>query len=266
MHLLPGYSLHHGAPCLHCNARLPVPLPSHPCRAAAVLLVSKRWHRVFLSEPALWRQFSLSHAPPSGSRASELALLRRVSGLVASLRLPQLVPEELSEALAAAQPGRLQGLALNASSWQLVAAVPRSYCLNKLESELGKPAGFGAALPQLPYLRSLGMSTAGATLRHADLSGVLAATQLTELSLSVGSFEQPEALRQLTHLSRLVRLHLAAVRSAARLDPQHPAHLPALTSFLFQSEAVDPSDASGVQVGPPCLRIAHALPADASSA
>lgn len=238
------------------TATCPNALPL-PRSAAAALLVSKRWHRVFLSEPVLWRGYTLDTL--GSGCASELALLRRVGGLLAWIELmdeggPGVNrPAVQAAVMGALQPQRLQDLAAEYPTPQLLAALPRFSRLSRLE--LGTyyrklPAGTGAALQQLQQLHSLSLAcssklpagTAAALrqlvqlrslslnvekLQQGAVDAILACTQLTELSLERVTFEQRGALLQLTQLSQLASLAL----QARGIQLPEPALLPDLTTF-----------------------------------
>ena len=236
--------------------------PSHPLRAAAALLVSKRWHRVFLSEPVLWRQFSIDrHAPPQ-KLASDLALLRRVGGLVASLKVNKHGSEVLAAALSHVQPAALQDLEAYKPEPQQVAALPRFSRLTSLLLSYDFLSGAVAAaflqLPQLHSLRLLCEHVAGEVP-----SALAGCTQLSRLAVEAGVFQQPQGLRQLTALRQLKALSLVvlnlddlgatAVAEDANLYPPDPVLLPALESFNLYFESA-PTDV-GVQVRCCCQQL-----------
>lgn len=135
---------------------MPVP-PTPPCRASSLLLVSTRWCRVFMSDPAVWRQL-----PRCRDAASELALLRRVGRKLAMLSLGyRSSPEEPVQLLALAEPRQLQQLEVEWAVPQVVPALPRFSRLTRLlvgslQAEI-LPA-MCAVLPQLPLLRWLSLS------------------------------------------------------------------------------------------------------------
>ena len=226
------------------------PLRCQPLRAAAVLLVSKRWHRVLLSEPALWRQLSVR----ASHHDSELALLRRVGGLVAVLVLRNDSGEECLRALACVQPQQLQALEAWCSAQLLAPELPRFSHLTRLD--IGSwhaqlPEGIGAAILQLQQLRNLALCSD--SLQQGAIDAVAASAQLSELSLQAHRFERPQGLRQLTRLRQLSRLRLYAEDENAGLYPPEPALLPALTAFHFEVELASPSTGGvGVQVRPAC--------------
>ncbi|PRW45516.1 small GTP-binding [Chlorella sorokiniana] len=202
-------------------------------RAAAALLVSKRWHRVFLSDPALWRQFSIGHPAP----VLQLALLQRVGGLVSSLSIDNTV-EQQAEVVACLQPARLQDLLLWHAEPQLVAALPRFsnltlLCIGTIEDDM--PAGMDVALLALPHLRNLSLTNS--SIAETVAAAVATCAQLTQLWLRTDRFEQPRALRQLTRLCQLNSISLLAAGEDACLHAPEPALLPALETFELRRNA-----------------------------
>ena len=212
---------HHGPLLLRCQLR----------RAAVALLVSKRWHRVFLSKPALWRELRV--APHETD--VELPLLRHVGGLVASLTLDYVRGKVQAEALSYLRPDRLQTLAvLRASvSQQLPPALQRFSCLTRLQ--LAWPSGsehsLVTALLQLAQLRSL--SLIDGTISAQLAAAVIAMTQLRELSLEAQTFAQPQVLRHLPRLRQLSSLRLDAGAEDAGMHAPEPVLFPSLKSLYF---------------------------------
>lgn len=225
-----------------------------PRRARSLLLVSKRWHRVFMSEPALWRQCSVHRS----TAAADMALLRRVGSLAASLDMGHHVSEEQqAEALACAQPARLRELVVFSPQSQLAAAL-RSYSrLRELRifqtyQNRPLPAGLEAAISQLTELQTLVLR--GKEMPQDLLAAVLGSTQLKERSLCADSYEQPQALLELTCLRQLTSLSLS-LRSNdphASISAPQPALFTALELFEFVFGGASELDDAGVQVSVPC--------------
>lgn len=216
------------------------------------MLVCKRWRRVLLSEPTLWRAFAIGSCSSSLPIASELALLQRVGSLVASLTLESEVSgKQLNTATACLQPQQLQALEVWEPSQQLIAALPRFSRLTSLD--LGTwhhdlPAGTAAAITQLNQL--CGLSLGSDHMPHAVIAAVLTCTQLRKLHVEYDSIEQPQALRQLTALHQLTSLELEVLAADEEgcLHPPEAALFPALQTYRFSVECSETSDSLGVQV------------------
>ena len=220
-------------------------------RAAAALLVSKRWHRVFLSEPALWRQYAVAVYDPL--QDWQLALLRRVGGAVTSLSVAADLSEEAQARMFGwLQPSQLQQL-------DVAGAVPQLGELLLPFSRLGTlhisawqdeplPAGTSTAVRRMPQLHSLKLVSMGGSMSAELVAAVADATQLRELWLEARSFEQPRALCQLTRPRQQRALHLSVCGRDAWFDVPEPAQLPALVAFAFVSGGYPRQDAVRVQV------------------
>ena len=227
------------------------PPPPLARRAAPALLVSKRWHRVFLSEPALWREIAFTgYGPPQGS---QLALLQRIGGLVASLT----AEAELSEDVQARmfgwlQPSLLQQLDVTGAAAQLGELLLPFTRLGTLhistQPNVPLPAGTSAAVRHLPQLHSLKLVSSGGSMSAELVAAIADATQLSELWLEAPSFEQPQGPRQLTRLRQLCALHLTIYDRDAWFDVPEPAQLPALVAFTFDGGEYSMPDAVRVQV------------------
>ena len=255
--LIAGLDSAGAAPCRSTHPLLP---PTRR-RAAAALLVSKRWHRVFLSEPALWRQFKLNTIERTTSpavQASQLALLQRIGGLVACLKL------DAEEAVQAAvmphlRPSQLQVLEVLGATQPLLAALPRFSCLTRLDLNRVEPklqASVGAAILQLPQLFSLRLRCNMDQMSQSCITAALGCTQLSQLHLDAGSFEQPQTLQQLTRLRLLSSLTLITYGNGGRFKAPVPTLLPALRTFEFACLDANPSEHVGVRVSAP---FKHAL-------
>jgi hypothetical protein len=207
-----------------------------------VLLVSKRWHRVFLSEPTLRRWVSIARHRGIGVQpAAQLALLQRVGSMVTSLSLLHLHGQEIQAVLESVRPDQLQQLIVVDIESQLAAALPRFSSLTTLsvsQSSIGIQAvGVAMALPHLLQLRRLYLCEES----HAPTSlaaGIAACVQLTELRLFIDSYDQPGTMHQLTALHQLCSVWLEARSEHGLLEPPAPVLLPALTAFRYQA-AVD---------------------------
>lgn len=229
-------------------------VPSLLCRATSALLISKRWHRVFMSEPALWRQFG----GVCRTAASELALLRRVGGLANELCLGTFRDgsDEQAEALSLVQPSLLQELQAWSSAPRVLAALPRFSRLTRLDFgayDYDTPPGLAGALLQLPRLQRLSVN--GQTLSEQHVAAIAATTQLMELSIEVACFEEPQSLLQLTRLRQLSALQLVAQRTGECYDAPAPALLPALKWYAFSTSEEEFDEHTVVRVGsvqPPC--------------
>lgn len=210
------------------------PLPCRLCRRS-LILVSRRWHRLFYAEPELWS--SLEVARLGREQEPELiqrlerqaALLRRVAPLVErfSLNLLGLGMSPAAEAamahcLSALQPGRLAELEIwvPVSSFETTgAALQRlagvtSLALNSANSQL-----VSATLSALGgHLHALQLEVGD--LYSAVLDSIAQLAQLT--ALDIGADDWPP-LGPLTRLSRLRQLELydagLAQQRAMQLNP-----------------------------------------------
>ncbi|PRW61492.1 receptor 12 isoform X1 [Chlorella sorokiniana] len=214
-------------------------------------MVSKRWHRVFLTEPGLWAGFEILADDPEQpwGGGARLALLQRVGSMVSSLEIGEEVTEaDQAEAVRWVQPRQLEELFVLNAAPQLVEALPRFSCLTLLSLGLTEDylhPGTAATIRQLPQL--LNLTLYSSTLPPHALEAVLACAQLTNLHLSSDEFEQPQALTQLTRLRQLGSLWLLTV-SEERLYVPEPAQLPALTSYQFEVNGSQWGSHRGMQV------------------
>ncbi len=213
----------------HCTHR---PTSAPPPAQASITLVCHRWHRLFYSEPALWRSLelpakSLAYANVAGRAqqwfAAKARLLRRVGGFVQHLKYKrtqsyfqdgynkmldvqqvaadcggewQLGSSVLAH-LSTVQSLRLEWITVDAAA---AAALQRLTSLTQLyiEGDDDLPGSLLAALPSLPQLLSL-------RLFGGTMPGLRAAlcplTQLTQLECAAA-----EPLPPLTILFPLAQL------------------------------------------------------------
>ncbi|KAL4422887.1 hypothetical protein ABPG75_009084 [Micractinium tetrahymenae] len=182
-------------------------------------LVSRRWRRVFFSEPGIWRHTSTvlpNHSGPAGL-AVEQRMLQRVAPLVHSLVATQregpegLSPaagEQLAATLRVLRAALVARLDLDWSEGGLTPEVFSAGCLGRLSglTELSLrsvrlPDEAAEAVHRLTTLRDLAVEAR--SIAYELLSGLSALTQLTRLHLGSG---QLLSLSPLTHLSALHRL------------------------------------------------------------
>ncbi|PRW44546.1 L domain [Chlorella sorokiniana] len=219
---------------------------------ASLVLVSHRWKRVFLSEPGLWRLFTMLIHRSSETREQQSQRLKRRAALL-RLVAPHVVRfrwEEhtdkwrlaatrcLERCLAALSSSQLAELQLSGPCISLAGA-PAAAALRQLSSRvtslslgacLARPASVVlAALSS--QLHSLQVSTAG--LPPELLGSIVQLRQLT--ALRIETYAWPD-LSSLTRLSRLRQLVLVDVRvgGPGRMQPPMPASFPAgLERFSF---------------------------------
>ncbi|KAL4443581.1 hypothetical protein ABPG75_011318 [Micractinium tetrahymenae] len=233
----------------------------------AVTLVCKRWNRVFYSAPGVWRQFAVTaprqpEAPTQEEEeeqlhqqqqwaAARLRLLRRVSGMVESLRIFR--GDEL-EATGIASGGRVavfvhflspelarevcllgfNDISLPAEGLAVLHRLTRLESLALDSSEL--PVNTAAVLRRLsPSLRSLNMSAG--RIDPAVLEALPQLLQLTSLQLSSYRQLPPFDWQRLTALQQLWHLGLCQADSSdkAPLAPPPPAIFPDLRSLHFST-------------------------------
>ncbi len=200
-----------------CRSLLPTtprsPPPSAPFPVQpAITLVSRRWHRVFYSEPDFWRCVELVAEPLDRAAsqgqarqcfAAQASVLRRVGGFVQHLCCSQVLgtggdKTPLDTAQLAADSG---------SEWQLGSSVLAHLSPATLQSLRLEWVPVDATLPA-----ALGRFT-GLTQLQVDYRGMLPSSLLATLlrlpqllSLQLSSKEMPglsAALRQLTRLTQL---------------------------------------------------------------
>lgn len=198
----------------------------------AITLVSRRWHRIFYSEPELWRSLhltarSLTAAAAAGQAqqwfASKSTLLHRVGGFVQHLVLAdrrqtvgagagaqwasmQQLADQYggwhlsSSVLAHLSPGALQSLRLHCEAVDEAAAAALQHFSGLLQLNLhcegDVPSCVAAALPSLPQLQHLEL--AGSTMPQGLPAALQQLPQLCEQS------------RQLAWPERCVPSHPAA--------------------------------------------------------
>ena len=193
----------------------------------------------------MWWQLTINSFIAPHKLASDLALLRRVGSMVASLTLTCESSEAQAKALGYLQPAQLQQLDVWEPAQQTLAVLPRFSRLCRLEAAgSGSPVGIAIASVQLPHLSYLSFSCDAVS---EDVTAALAAcTQLRHMAIEADCFEQPQGLRQLTALRQLTTLELLASSEDASIYPPEPALLPALQSFAFHTVALH--QGAGVQV------------------
>lgn len=200
-------------PCRRALARA-----SHPPLQDTIALVSKRWHDVFYSEPALWGELvldaaSLLWADQKGQSAHwfecKARLLQRIGGCVHQLVYSQMLEwpgghvglqresvdmEQLaarrgsewqlgSSVLACLSPASLQVLILKEAPLDAAAAAVlggmSSLTQLQVDGDSDVPTSVAAALPSLPQLRQLILS--GARMPQALPAALQHLAQLTAL-------------------------------------------------------------------------------------
>lgn len=208
----------------------PHPVPNTGVRRPSVTLVSKRWHRLFLSHPPLWRSFELhdgASALSADQRAAWAAakhrLLRCVGPLVRSFAAVELDPQQMGGSSGLQLPDFVH--CLSPAALETV-----SYTVTEPLTD-----GMMAALLRFPRLRSLSIIGAeewplNATwvLRQLDaLEGLqsnpctlppdaLCALPSTLTHLQLHTFDAPlPDCRQLERLTRLRCLRLTEELSSA---------------------------------------------------
>ena len=221
----------------------------HPAQHT-VTLVSRRWHHVFFSEPALWRELELAAkslivADEQGQAAQWFAakarLLPRVGGFVQRLRYQgpgwgfsddwQLN----SSVLAHFSPSTLQSLHLEYAEVDAAAAeaLQQFTGLTHLVADSGANSCLVAALPSLPQLQSLSLSDIVPPGLPAALQQLI---QLTELSCTAAG-PLPD-LSTLFLLTQLRKLDWEA--GSLQVDVQQLlARLPQLESCSLATSRVD---------------------------
>ena len=212
----------------------PPPSSSLPCRRSAVL-VSKRWQRVFFSEPALWRRFQLARPSEDLAFSADFTytisrgwsrwcaswerLLGRVAGMVQEFEGLAL-PSSCARCLALLRPELLEQAAVDCEQWdeaevEQLLRFPRLARL-RLRPCFRMPAAVCGVLARMPQLRSLALE---AQDLDWELASIAKLTQLTRLSLAVydplgdgmdmSPWEVHEPpLLQLTQLQRLRHLSI----------------------------------------------------------
>lgn len=213
------------------------------CRRWGIPLACRRWHRVFYSEPALWRKFeALFQLYSYSCRATEarerLALLRRVAPQVAAFKWRHLSHNDaaalasLPTFMAALQPSQLTQLKLQSIHVLPAAAVGTLQLLTRLTkvSLVGCSRDVTAQMPSLlpSGLSSLTLGSDHGWLNAQLLEQLVQRSELTKLSLrQLGSWP---ALECLTRLSRLRKLELLDYRRQ-REDPPCTLHPPEPAAF-----------------------------------
>lgn len=213
-------------------------------RRRSLVCVSRRWQRVFLSEPSLWRWFQVEghhDAAPAAQSVrlqQRLALLQRVAQHVESFKW--LAPSAgLATFLLELHPGLLSHLHLRASAQDLFSAAgPALRRLTGVTSLVLRSQEEAAAIAALTTVGSslhrLHLDDAQLKLTPAGLSSIVKLTQLSDLGLGASQWPTP-TLGPLTRLSRLKQL---AVTNYGRdaLQPPDPASFPGgLESFDYTS-------------------------------
>ncbi|KAL4440180.1 hypothetical protein ABPG75_003181 [Micractinium tetrahymenae] len=180
----------------------------------ALALVSRRWHTVFFSTPALWRAFS---ATPAEAVPPE----QREEWFAARHRLQQRV-------------GRHVQRFFSSTAWRTAGTPPEGSLRLADSLALLHPGTLQEASLQFPEGPSLDADVLPAVLTQLSL--------LTELVLD-GPL--PSDLRQLTVLSQLRALTLKQWRGEQRApdQPPSPATFPRLERFHYNQEV------SGAEVG-----------------
>lgn len=226
-----------------------------------MLLVSKRWNRLFFSEPALWHNMHVTAycfetvAEQQRRLERREALLRRVAPLARCFTWRQHIDEEECEGYAEVQEAEEAaqvGLARCLSALQ-----PGQLAELRLHGDVSLQGAAGAALRQLTSIRSLlleccteqGTATAVAAigsnlcslhLHTASLSPAVADSigqlaQLTELGIQAREWPELGALTRLSQLKQLVLLG-SSDQSERPMQPPPPAKFPAgLEQFCFES-------------------------------
>ena len=157
------------------------------------------------------------------------------------------------------RPSQLQVLEVSGATQPLLAALPCFSRLARLDLSRVEPtlqASFGAAILQLPQLFSLRLRCNMDQMSQRCLTAALGCTQLSQLHLDAGSFEQPQTLQQLTRLRLLSSLTLVTYGNGGHFNAPVPTLLPALKTFEFACYDANPSEHVGMRVSAP---FKHAL-------
>ncbi|KAL4422885.1 hypothetical protein ABPG75_009082 [Micractinium tetrahymenae] len=191
---------------------------------ASLTLVNKRFHRLFYSEPTLWRALTLAPGPApvvAAWLASKHALLRRVAGLVSQLTV---LDHEVDDESAGADA--------TVGAWQLAGEGPGALPL----------AAFFDLLPRPEALRTLALGC-NSPLDAAALHQALRFPRLQDLSLTAIMLphETPSILARLpvAHLRRLTCRSLFLPEGIVEAIAQQ---LTGLTSLDLRSFTALPGD------------------------
>lgn len=235
-----------------------------------MVLTCKRWRRVFYSEPALWRTFTLKfsklHRRPEEEwpvwLQKQAALVRRVAPVLQGLHWDAAAQEEIGINSAAsfeensvpAFLGYLQTSRLKQLKLQGLDRIPEAAAMSlgrftqltelSLCSTRPLPPQMPRSLAQLGELRSLRFS--GPAVPPALLNSILALSQLTMLDLWADIFPPPAAMDQLTRLAQLqdLGLHAGFKPEAEVFQPPAPARFPAGLQGFFLARIVGSFQAS----------------------
>ncbi len=221
--------------------RVPLAIPIH--LQAAITLVSRRWHRMFYSEPALWRSLeltadSLDKAYADGQAqqwfAARASLLRRVGGFVQHLLYSEALEDFYTQALDEEDtdedqdhglPNMQQLAADSGGEWQLGSSVlahlsPASLqCLHL--DWVAVDAAAAAALARFRSLTQLQINCSD-EMPSCLLAALLSLPRLLRLELrcDVGlPTGLPTALQQLTQLTSLACSSYATLPQLSALLP-----------------------------------------------
>lgn len=234
-----------------------------------ITLVSRRWHRIFYSEPELWRSLHLTVSSANAAAAagqaqqwfaSKSTLLHRVGGVVQHLvvadwrqtvgagagaqwaSMQQLADQYggwhlSSSVLAHLSPGALQSLRLHCEAVDEAAAAALQHFSGLLQLNLhcegDVPSCVAAALPSLPQLQHLEL--AGSAMPQGLPAALQQLPQLTTLSCvsKAGSLPGLSAVFPLTQLRELW-WEDAKQPAPARVDVQQLlAQLPHLEAWAI---------------------------------
>ena len=217
-----------------------------PRFSPSVILVSKRWQRLFFAAPGLWRQFVIGNptfwawSEERAQRAAARgALLARVAAMVESLEVNQC--DQLERLDGGGQLARVMRC--------LRPAVARSVCLNGAYAGRAAPTDAVAALAGLTLLTSLQLS--GCELPPHTTS-VLHQLSGSLHSLSLGAREiSPDLVAPLLLLPHLTGLHLGSVEPLPRFDWRRLSALAQLQCLSLEEEQTNGDEDEQLQLPPP---------------